>query len=450
MPSEFLQTTGWVLEQSTMKIVDEVLTAKMNGQDRDLTAIEASLGKPMSSSRPDKPYTVEDGVAVISMNGLMGKRMNLMTRMSGGVSTQFMQMALEDALTDPAVTAVVVSVDSPGGTVDGTAELCDWLLSVRGVKPVFSYVDGMMASGAYWFGSATDEIWGYRTASVGSVSVVVCHFDRSGADAKAGIKRKFITSGKYKRMANDAEPLSEDGEAYLQDRVDRYHAMFIDGVAAGRGIEPDAAQTKFGDGKVHLAAQALAIGMIDHIGSLAETIDAARAAAQEGRSMNKAEILNKFPGPAAELQAEGKAAAEAEFEGQVQEQGDSLVAAEQERMVGLYGAIHGEEAKVGFKTLVETDVNGAQLAALAGVGFGAKTKQTDAGGDSINEKILTKLENEDETDLKTNSQGDGSTDFMSAVKTYAKEHGVGNIAAMKAVRKEQPDLHKSFLKKSAS
>lgn len=73
-------------------------------------------------------------------------------------------------------------------------------------------------------------------------------------------------------MASDAEPLSEKGEAYLQESIDRYHAMFIEMVAVGRGITPEVAQEKFGDGKVHLAAQALEIGMIDHIGTLAETI----------------------------------------------------------------------------------------------------------------------------------------------------------------------------------
>ncbi len=287
MPSRFLQTTAWVLEKETLKVVDDIISARLVGRLSDMALVNTNSTEEYTNKERHKPYEVVDGVAVISMNGVIGKRMGMFDAMSGGVSTQRIQLQIEDALTDPAILAVVMSIDSPGGTVDGTAELADWMLANRGVKPVHAYVDGTMASGAYWFGSVCDRITAYRTARIGSVSAVICHYDRSQADVKAGIKRTFITSGEYKRIANDAEPLSEKGEAYLQDSTDRYHAMFVEGVAAGRGLTPEEVQEKFGNAKVHLAAEALEIGMIDAIGSLAETINAARAAAQEEGVMTK-------------------------------------------------------------------------------------------------------------------------------------------------------------------
>lgn len=101
MPNDFLKTTAWALEKSVLKIVDEVLMARLTGQGRDIAAIEAELGRPLNSRRPEKPYELIDGVAVIDMIGMMGKRMNLMHEMSGGVSTELLQTYLEEALTDP-------------------------------------------------------------------------------------------------------------------------------------------------------------------------------------------------------------------------------------------------------------------------------------------------------------------------------------------------------------
>jgi signal peptide peptidase SppA len=446
MPSEFLRSTAWVLEKSTLKIVDEILMARFSGQERDLAAIEASLGRPLVNERSDKPYEVVDGVAVISMIGLMGKRMNMMSRMSGGVSTELMQEAVEDALTDPRVIAVVVKADTPGGSVDGVFELADWQLENRGIKPVLTYVDGMLASGGYLYGAVTDQIWAFRTAQVGSVSVVRCHYDRSGADEKAGVKRTFITSGEYKRLASDAAPLDKKGKDYLQDSVDRYHAMFIEMAAVGRGITPELAQEKFGDGKVHLAAQALEIGMIDHIGTLAETIDAARAAALEGQNnMNKTELKEKFPEVYAEIMADGQAAALVEFEGQVQVQGDALVTAEQARLTGLYAAVHGEVAGKSFSTLVESGLNATQMTALEGMGYAPKVAAAPAVVvDPTKAQILANLEDGDNTSLAAGGLVDGPADYMAAVDDYAAQHGTSKTAAMKAVNKKYPALRKAY------
>jgi len=212
MRNDLLLTTTWAVTPHMMQVIDGVLTAKLQGERIDLDAIEAAIGRPLDNARDEKPYDMVDGVAVISLSGIMGKRMNMFSQISGGTSTELVGNAIRTAIDDPAVIALVLSVDSPGGTVDGTAELADLILSARAEKPVYAYADGMMASAAYWVGSAAEKIFSYRTAEIGSVSVVICHYDRSRADADAGIKRTFITSGKYKRMANDAEPLSGEGQ----------------------------------------------------------------------------------------------------------------------------------------------------------------------------------------------------------------------------------------------
>jgi signal peptide peptidase SppA len=449
MPNKFLTTTAWVLEPKTLEIVDQIISARLTGEVRDLEQIELALGRPMKNERPEKPYEVFDGVAVIQMIGVMGKRFDMFSAISGGVSTQRLQATLEDALTDPEILAVVMQIDSPGGTVDGTAELCDWLMENKGLKPVHAYVDGQGCSGAYWLASCCDRITAFRTAQVGSISAVTCHYDRSGADSKAGIKRTFISSGEYKRMANDAEPLNEKGTAYLQGFIDRYHAMFIEAVAEGRGISPEDVQAKFGNGQVHLAAEALAIGMIDGIGTLPETIKAARDAAMEEEPMNREEFAAKHPELHAELMAEAQTKARAELADQVKTEGDAMIAAEQTRLFGLYGKLHGVEAGASFAKLAGSGMTVAQLEGLEACGFGMKGGGEQPGKEKgLKEKILDSLE-KNSTELQAGGGG-APADFMAAVDAEVEKSRCTRIEAMKKVARTHPELHEAYKKGLAS
>lgn len=442
MPNKFLTTTAWVLEPKTLEIVAEVITARLNGDVRDLKDFEFAGSRRENERLKEKPYAVVDGVAVIPLLGVMGKRFNMFSEWSGGVSTQRIQTLIEDALTDPLVAAVVLQIDSPGGSVDGTAELGDWMLANKGIKPVHAYIDGQCCSGALWVASCCDKITGFRSAQVGSLSAVVCHYDRSGQDEKYGVKRTFIVSGEYKRMANDAEPLNEKGTAYLQGFIDRYHAMFVEAVAAGRGMTPEDVQAKFGNGQVHLAAEAMAIGMIDAIGTLPETINAARLAAMEEEPMKKEEFAAKYPELHAELVADAMAQAKAELTAQVKTEGSALVTAEQERLFGLYGKLHGVEAGVAFAKLAGSGMTAAQMEGLEACGFGIKagSKETTPG---TKEKILEGLE-KSQIELQAGGGGGAPTDFMAAVDAEVEKSRCTRTEAMKRVARSNPALHEAY------
>ena len=454
MPNRFLTTTAWVLERKTLEIVDQVITARLSGEVRDLSEFEFAAQDRAKNLQDEKPYQVIDGVAVISMIGLIGKRFNLFSEWSGGVSTERMQVLLEDALTDPSIAAIVVKVDSPGGTVDGTFELCDWMLANRGVKPVNVYIDGQCCSGAYAFAACCDRIYGFRTAQVGSVSAVCCHYDRSGADAKAGIKRTFIVSGEYKRMASDAAPLDEKGEEYLQGFIQRYHNMFVELAADGRRTTPEEVQARFGNGRVHLAAEALAIGMIDGIMTLPETIDAARNAAMEEEAMTKEEFKAKYPGLHAELIAEGRAEEAGSIDAVLAERTTAAVGVENERLFGLYARLHGDEAEASFQKLAVSGMTAEQMDALAACGFAAKGETAADLGSAAEaaekKRLLEAIEQTGQDDLKAGGTGGGPADFMAAVEAHIQASG-GKLSkgqAVQAMAKQHPDLHKEYLAKA--
>jgi signal peptide peptidase SppA len=188
---------------------------------------------------------------------VLEKRANLMMDMSGGTSTQLLQRDIQSALADESVDSILLDVDSPGGSVDGTKAVADAIYEARGQKPIIAFANGMMASAAYWIGSAADEIIAEETAMVGSIGVALTHIDRSERDRQMGQTRTQIYAGKYKRIASDEKPLSGEGAAYLQGIVDTYYGIFVDAVSSNRGTTMDAVLDKMADGREFIGSQAL-------------------------------------------------------------------------------------------------------------------------------------------------------------------------------------------------
>lgn len=449
MPSDFLKTTLWAITPAYLDKIDAILTAHFSGEKLDLAAIEAAMGRELKNEK--KPYEVVDGVAVIPVVGAVGKRMNMFMRISGGVSTELLQSDIAEALDDPEVEAIVLNIDSPGGTVDGTMELADWLRAQRGQKPIYAYADGLIASAAYWIGSSADKVFGYSTANVGSIGVVVTHYDRSKQDERNGVVRKMITAGKYKRIAADNAPLSEDGEAYLQDMVDGVYSLFVDGVAASRGVDVATVLADMADGRVFLAGEALKRGMLDGIATLDETINAARAAAQsqqEDKYMDARQVREKYPEAAAALVAEGKQQAEATANDEAVK---AAVSGETERLLGVYSMLHGDEDREKFKTLAATGITAEQAVAFKAAGIGIPAAPAAGEDDSeaeMKKKILAGLE-QGAAGNDPGHQGQSASepqDFEAAVEAFCKDNkDVPKSKAIKAVAKKYPKLHAAYL-----
>ena len=264
-------TAPWVIMPDKLLEIQAVYASHLRGEKIDIAAIEARIGKPLSNQ--DQGYQIDRGVAVIPISGVMGKKMNMMTQISGGASTQLIERDINAALNDPSVNSILLHIDSPGGTVDGTQNLANIVKMAGREKPVMAFADGVMASAAYWVGSAASEIVAASdTTQVGSIGVVTSHTDISKAEEAAGIKTTEISAGKYKRIASRYSPLSDDGKAELQDQVDQLYTIFVDAVAENRGVDVETVLEDMADGRVFLAKQAQKRGMIDHIANLETTI----------------------------------------------------------------------------------------------------------------------------------------------------------------------------------
>lgn len=266
-----LMNAPWALTPDAHAEMIAIYQTHLKGDKIDIAAIEARLGRPLNNAR--KSYDVVDGVAVLSIDGIIAKRMNLLTQVSGGTSLELLGQEFDAALADGAVHSILLAVDSPGGATMGLQEVGEAIFAARGQKPIVALTDGMMCSAAYWLASAADAVYiASDTTMVGSIGVIYQHVDRSGADAQAGLKRTEVYAGKYKNALSDAAPLSEDGRADIQAKVDTLYSLFVSTVARNRGVDSHAVLDGMADARVFLGRDAVKAGLVDGVSSIASLI----------------------------------------------------------------------------------------------------------------------------------------------------------------------------------
>lgn len=222
----------------------------------------------------------QGAVAVVPVKGPIFAKSNFWERLGLASSAETIGRQLSEAVNDPAVKAVVLDVDSPGGGVFGVPELGEKILALRGTKPIVAHADFMAASAAYWIAAAADEIVASPSALVGSVGVFILHVEFAEALKLEGVKPTFIASTPEKVDGNPFEPLSETGAAELRALVDDAMKMFVGALAKGRGLPAETVRSAFGKGHLLTAGAALKAGMIDKIRTLDDTLAAYGVSAQ--------------------------------------------------------------------------------------------------------------------------------------------------------------------------
>jgi signal peptide peptidase SppA len=255
----------WALTRPMLGIVASILARRLSGAQAasDMTYVKG----------PTSPTsTVTGTVAVIGLHGVLCPRMNLMSDISGGATYEEATMQLREAVANPAVTSILLDWDSPGGSVAGATELAAEVLRARAVKPIISQANFQMCSAAYWVGACATKIHASPSAMIGSIGVYSIHEDLSEALKLAGVKLTYISAGKFKVDGNEAEPLSDTARATLKAHVDAAYARFIGDVAKGRVATDALIRSGYGEGTVVGADEALALGMIDRIATVDETL----------------------------------------------------------------------------------------------------------------------------------------------------------------------------------
>ncbi len=188
---------------------------------------------------------------------------------------------LEIAAEDPEVAALLLRIDSPGGTVIASEVLYDEVQRFRETtgRPVIAQMMGTAASGGYYVAMAASEVRAYPSTITGSIGVIFMDLNLSGLFEKVGVSDETITSGPFKDAGSPFRPVRPEEREQLGSVIDDMYQQFVDVVDRGRpGLDRDRVR-ELADGRIYSARQAKAHGLIDAIGDLDAAVESARMAA---------------------------------------------------------------------------------------------------------------------------------------------------------------------------
>ena len=211
--------------------------------------------------RIENIYQDFGSLAVISMSGVIDKHMSdADLDCYGGVDLADVDKALAIAGGDDDIETVVLSINSPGGSVLGVPETAARVRALAQDKQVLTFVDGMCCSAAYFIGSQADQIDTAASAILGSVGVYCAVLDQSKALEMKGYNVQLIKAGKYK-AAGAFGPLSDEERAMMQERVDALHAQFRGAV---QGNRPQVSNDTM-EGQTFDGSQSVTNGLADNV-----------------------------------------------------------------------------------------------------------------------------------------------------------------------------------------
>jgi len=443
-------TSPWSICPEKLAEIRNIYRTHLHGPKIDWKEMEARAGLPLGRDSRDEQYQVMNCVAVIPVKGVLTKGMSFFSFLFGGSGMKQIGIAFQAALEDPSVQSILLDIDSPGGTVDGTEELAEAIYQARGQKPITAYTDGNMQSGAYWIASAADEIFiSGDTVMIGSIGVVATHIDQSKSDEAYGEKWTEITAGKYKRLASSHAPLTKEGAAYIQDQVDYLYSTFVNTVARNRGISEEEALA-MADGKTFIGKQSIEIGLVDGVEAFSDLINSPALSAGQKISMKKEdhmdlnELKTKHPDVYAAAIAEGKTAGMAEGQASgrtagLEEGRAAGAAAERQRIIEVR-----QQLIPGHEALIESMVaDGTTTGPEAAVRVLAAEKV-------VRESKLAAFQADGTLGVQQPAAPalpakQPEKDFMAVVEQTMKEKHIGRGAAVKLVASEHPELHEAYL-----
>ena len=292
--TEILQTKAWAIESNFFDTVAPIVLHRL-AIGKDLSVLQASHNYP--EVKAGESVQVSALLSYDRQNGYHAKEQDgsviPMTRITGTIQKNGMcspgtreigeQLQLQDA--NPTVKGHLLYIDSPGGAVDGTPEFGSIIAGLT--KPVVAYVDGMAASAAYWVASQSSYIVANvnNITQVGSIGTLCMLTNQGEYLKKEGIKVQIMRAEKSKDKAriNSIEEWPEESLKQMQQDLNEINELFISAVTRGRGDRLQTSEDIF-TAKMYKKEQALQLGMIDKIGTLADAIAAVRNIALNKKS----------------------------------------------------------------------------------------------------------------------------------------------------------------------
>jgi len=201
---------------------------------------DARFSLPEAAENP--LLTMEDGVGIIRLHGPLMRDPDLIsTLLFGATDINQVADAVRQAADSKEVKSILLDIDSPGGTVNGTPELAQVVADASKLKTIYAFSAGQMCSAAYWVASQCQAVYASPSARVGSIGVMLPFIDSAEKFRSQGLKVEVFAAGKFKGMGTPGVPLIEEQRALLQADVEEIAADFKEAVLArGRRIPDEA------------------------------------------------------------------------------------------------------------------------------------------------------------------------------------------------------------------
>lgn len=219
-------------------------------------------------------------IALIRVDGIITAGRSEAGFFSGATSgSEDLIAQLERARKNKSVAAIVLRINSPGGSPAGSEEVYNEIMRVRRAgKIVYTSMADVAASGGYYIASASDRIYADSSTLTGSIGVIWSTADMSGLYKKIGYNPQTVKSGKFKDIGSSSRPLTPEERALLQGIIMETYGQFVNDVAEGRRL-PVAEVKKIADGRILTGSQAMKVKLVDRLGGMHEAV---RAAARAG------------------------------------------------------------------------------------------------------------------------------------------------------------------------
>lgn len=224
-----------------------------------------ALGKSCSlSGADDGTITSENHLGVVNIVGTIDSS-------SQGVNSTDTIKSLKKAFEAKSAKAVVLNVNSPGGSPvqsDDIWQEIQYLKKQNPEKKVYAVIGDMGASGAYYIASAADEIWVNPSSLVGSIGVIMPNYGVNGLAQKLGVEDRTMTSGSNKDILSMTKPINPEQRAHIQALLDNVHDHFIDAVKKGRDEKLKSKDPAIFSGLFWTGDQAIKLGIADKAGNI--------------------------------------------------------------------------------------------------------------------------------------------------------------------------------------
>lgn len=400
---DFIAGHPWAITEQGLALIVAVATRDGFFADARKQAIQAYEDEKVEGAHTAE---VRDGIGIMLVRGALFRHASMFSNISSATSYGELRKDFQSLLDDDSIKGIVWDFDSPGGEVNGVAELADAIYKARGKKPMVAYASGLCASAAYWLASAVGDIYCSPTSELGSIGCKMLLVDESKKNEMEGRKEIAIVSSQSPAKASD--PNDGGYLARLQRQCDELADVFIRSVATYRDVTPDFVTNDYGHGDVMVGARCvesrLCEGTSDFEAVLSKLQDRVGAAKKSNYMMGaKANMDSKAFAKFLRLD-------EGASERQIEDRAQALVQVS-ESLIASTGSVDTDEAlgkvKAGMSALAELEqvkaerereqVAATQAKYKAALADGFKTKKLTLGeaktvASLLNEKAQSTVE----------------------------------------------------------